>query len=435
MRSTGPLSDVAPPAQARGSGILRALRSRNYRLYFGGQGVSLIGTWMQSVALSWLVYRLTGSGILLGVVGFAGQIPVLFLGPLAGVLADRVPLRRLLVITQSVAAAQALVLAALTLGHVITPALIIALSFVLGLVNAFDMPSRQAFVVQMIEDPADLGNAIALNSLLVNGARLVGPALAGVLIAELGEGICFLLNGTSYLAVIVALLAMEISARPPTRTSQTVWKDLREGFGYAFGFPPIRDVLGALALSSLMGMSFVTIMPVFASEVLGGGSRTLGLLLGATGLGAMAAGAVLAARRTVRGLGRIIVVGTAMFGGALFVEGFLRTVALAVPLMAIIGIGMMLQIASSNTILQTLVDDDKRGRVMSLYAMAFLGMTPFGSLIAGTLTETLGASQSLRISGACCLIGAIVFALRLPAIRRFARPIYVRKGIIPSVEG
>ena len=333
------------------------------------------------------------------------------------------------------AAAQAFVLAALTLSHLVTPGVIIALSFVLGLVNAFDMPGRQAFVIQMIEDPADLGNAIALNSLLVNGARLVGPALAGVLIAELGEGVCFALNGASYLAVIIALLAMRIVKRSSARVSQTVLKDLREGFAYAFGFPPIRDVLGALALSSLMGMSFVTVMPVFAGEVLGGSSRTLGLLLGATGLGAVSAGTVLAARRTVRGLGRVIAAGAAVFGAALCAEGFVHTVTPAVLVMAVVGLGMMLQIASSNTILQTLVDDDKRGRVMSLYAMAFLGMTPFGSLIAGALAETIGVQPALRISGLCCLIGGIIFALRLPVLRRLSRPIYVRKGIIPGVEG
>jgi MFS family permease len=409
---------------------MRALSSRNYRLFFGGQGISLVGTWMQSVAVSWLVYRLTGSALLLGVLGFAGQIPVLVLAPFAGVIADRVPLRRLLVATQVASLLQATGLAVCTLtGHISWPGIVV-LSALLGVINAFDMPVRQAFVIQMVESPADLPSAIALNSFLVNGARLVGPPVAGLLIAVLGEGVCFALNAVSYIGVIVALLAMRLGPPRAARPHASVWNELRDGFGYAFGFTPIRDILGLLALSSLVGMSYGTVMPVFAREVLGGGARTLGFLLGAAGLGALLAAAVLAARNTVLGLGRIIVLGLAAFGLALVVGAQMRNTVAAMALMLFVGFGMMLHIASSNTILQTLVDDDKRGRVMSLYAMAFIGMTPFGSLLAGALMHVLGAPGALEIGGVCCVGGALAFALRLPALRRVARPVYVRKGIL-----
>jgi MFS family permease len=411
------------------------LRARNYRLFFLGQGISLVGTWMQSVALSWLVYRLTGSGLMLGLVGFAGQIPVLVLAPLAGVLADRWRLRRVLVITQSLALAQATVLAVLTLTGQIGPGLILALSAVLGIVNAFDMPTRQAFVVQMIEDPADLGNAIALNSFLVNGARLVGPSLAGVLIAAIGEGPCFSLNAISYVAVIAALLAMRLVPRAAVRAARPVLADLHEGLRYALGFPPIRDILALLALSSLLGMSYSTVMPMFARDVLGGGARTMGFLLGATGLGALIAALFLASRPTVVGLGRIIAQGAGLFGLGLMLVSLVRHVTPGLPLMLLVGMGMMLQIASSNTILQTIVDDDKRGRVMSLYTMAFLGMTPFGSLLAGSLAQTLGAAHALQVGGACCLLGGVLFAFRLPALRPLVRPIYVRKGVLAPASG
>jgi MFS family permease len=369
---------------------------------------------------------------LLGVVGFAGQIPVFVLAPLAGVLADRWPLRRVLVITQTLALLQASVLAALTLKGLISPAAIIVLSAWLGLVNAFDMPVRQAFVIQMLEDPADLGNAIALNSSLVNGARLVGPTLAGLLIAAIGEGQCFLLNAISYIAVIAALLAMRLAPRHAPRAARAVLAELREGFGYAFGFPPIRDVLGLLTLSSLMGMSYATIMPMFVRDILGGDARTLGVLVGATGLGALLAAGFLATRRSVIGLGRTIALGAGLFGAGLCVAAAVRNVWLALPFIVLIGLGMMLQIASSNTVLQTIVDDDKRGRVMSLYTMAFIGMTPFGSLLAGILANGLGAPFALRVGGAGCMLGALVFAARLPALRRAARPISCARGSSPN---
>lgn len=415
-------------------GLVRALRSRNYRLFFAGQGISLVGTWMQMVAVGWLVYRLTNSTVLLGLTGFAGQIPVLLLAPLGGVVADQWPLRRLLVITQTLSLVQALLLAGLTLSGIVSPAAIITLSAFLGIVNALDMPVRQAFVVEMLADPADLGNAIALNSLLVNGARLVGPALAGVLIAALGEGLCFLLNGISYIAVIAALLAMRVPARPARGAIRPIVAELAEGFRYALGFPPIRDVLGLLAVVSLMGMSYATIMPAFVRDVLHGDSRVYGLLLGTTGLGALVGATLLAARRSARGLGRTIAAGAMLFGGGLCIVAVFRTIALAAVLLPIVGLGMMLQIVASNTVLQILVDDDKRGRVMSLYAMAFLGMTPFGSLLVGGLAHSLGTPLALQIGGVCCLLGGLVFAGRLPALRPLARAIYLRKGLITQED-
>jgi len=415
-------------------GLVRALRSRNYRLFAAGQGISLIGTWMQMVAVGWLVYRLTNSPLVLGLTGFAGQIPVLLLAPLGGVVADQWPLRRLLVITQTLCLVQALLLAGLTLSGTISPAAIIALSAFLGIINALDMPVRQAFVVEMLADPADLGNAIALNSLLVNGARLVGPALAGVLIAALGEGLCFLLNGISYIAVIAALLAMRVPVRPARGAIRPIVAELAEGFRYALGFPPIRDVLGLLAVSSLLGMSYATIMPAFVRDVLHGDSRVYGLLLGTTGLGALVGGTLLAARRGARGLGRTIAAGAVLFGGGLCIVAVFRTISLAALLLPIVGLGMMLQIVASNTVLQILVDDDKRGRVMSLYAMAFLGMTPFGSLLVGGLAHSLGTPLALQIGGACCLLAGLVFAGRLPALRPLARAIYLRKGLMTQDE-
>lgn len=433
------IPSVEPAGRPRGSSgpawMLRALRNRNYRLFFGGQGVSLIGTWMQSIALNWLVYRLTGSALLLGAVAFAGQIPVLLLAPLAGVLADRWDLRRLLVLTQSLALFQAAVLALLTLTNLVAVWQIMVLSAFIGVVNAFDMPARQAFVVEMVERTEDLGNAIALNSFLMNGARLIGPSLAGLLIAAVGEGVCFLINALSYVAVIVSLLIMVVPARAAKHQGASLVRGLRDGFSYAFGFAPIRTVLLLLAVSSLMGMSYSTIMPLFAAEILGGGPRTLGFLLGATGLGAVVGALYLASRATVIGLGRIISFGAGLFGLGLIAVAASATLWVTLPLMFFVGLGLMLQIASSNTLIQTIVDDDKRGRVMSIYAMAFLGMTPFGSLMAGSLAHVLGASSTLMIGGVCCTLGAGLFALRLPALRPLVRPIYIRKGIIRESEG
>jgi len=410
----------------------RALRHRNYKLFFFGQGMSLIGTWMQRIALGWLVYRLTGSEMLLGVVGFAGQIPTFLIAPFAGVLADRTDRRKLLVVTQVLAMLQAFVLAGLTLGGAVATGHIIVLSAVLGVINAFDIPIRQSFVVEMLESRQDLPNAIALNSFLVNGARLVGPSLAGLLIAGVGEGICFLLNGMTFLAVIAALLAMRLN--PVTRHAgkSHVLHNLREGLVYAFHVVPIRAILLLLATISLLGTSYSVLMPVFAKDILHGGPKTLGFLMAAGGIGAIAGAVFLASRKTVRGLGRVVALAAALFGAALIAFSYSRNLYLSLGLMAVAGFGMMVQFASSNSLIQTIVDDDKRGRVMSLYVMALMGMGPFGSLLAGWLAGVLGPPAAVAIGGAGCIVAAGLFATRLPLLGRLVHPTYIKLGLVPS---
>jgi MFS family permease len=413
--------------------ILRALQHRNYRLFFGGQSISLIGTWLTRVATSWLVYRLTDSALLLGVVGFAGQIPTFLLAPFAGVLVDRWNRHRILVITQTLSMIQSFLLAILALTGVITVWYIIILNVFQGLVNAFDTPARQSFVVEMVEDKKDLANAIALNSSMFNSARLLGPAVAGVLIATVGEGICFLIDGISYLAVIASLLAMTITVRKAEKTVPYVLHGLREGFSYAFGFAPIRAILLFLALVSLMGMPYTVLMPVMAKDVLHGDAHTLGFLTAASGMGALTGAVYLASRKSILGLGKIIALAGSGFGLGLLAFSFSRLLWLSLLLMLLTGFGMMVQMASSNTVLQTIVDDDKRGRVMSFYAMAFLGMAPFGSLFAGGLASKIGAPPTIMIGGIACIFGAMMYARKLPSLREKVRPIYVRMGIIPEV--
>jgi MFS family permease len=426
--------NVAGSGGSRVATIARALRSRNYRLFFFGQGISLTGTWMQRVALSWLVYRLTGSEALLGIVAFAGQIPTFLLASFAGVLADRWNVHRAIVVTQVLALIQALVLAVLTLTGTITPWHIVALSVALGLINAFDIPLRQTFVVEMIEQPEDLPNAIALNSFLVNGARLVGPSVAGLLIAIVGEAVCFLINGLSYIPVILALLAMTVvpKRKPPALTH--VLGGLAEGFSYAFGFPPIRAVLLLLATVSLVGMPYAVLLPVFAKDILHGTSNTFGLLMGASGLGAITGALVLAGRRSVVGLGGTMARAAIVFGAGLIAFSLSHWMWLSLTLMAVTGFGMMLQLASCNTVLQTIVDDDKRGRVMSMYTMAFMGTFPFGSLLAGFVAQSIGAPTTLMIGGGLCVAAAGVFLTELPELRKLVRPIYERKGIMPAIS-
>jgi MFS family permease len=410
----------------------RALHHRNFRLFFAGQSISLIGTWMTRVATSWLVYRLTGSALLLGTVGFAGQIPTFLLAPFAGVWVDRLDRRKLLVWTQALAALQSLALAALTLARVINIHEIIWLSALQGLINAFDMPGRQAFLVQMVEDKQDLGNAIALNSSMVNMARLVGPALAGFVIAAAGEGYCFAIDGASYLAVIASLLMMRVTVAPPRRALTSMFEQLKEGWTYVSGFRPIRTILLLFALISLMGMPFMVLMPIFASNVLHGGPHTLGFLLGASGVGALISAVSLALRKTVRGLTTMIQISAALFGLALICFGLSRILPLSIFLMLIVGFGMMQGLAASNTVIQTLVPEDMRGRVMSYYTMAFVGMAPFGSLLAGGLAHRLGAPHAVMITGAFCVAGAVWFTTQLKSIRQIMRPIYVEMGIIRS---
>jgi MFS family permease len=408
----------------------RALSHRNYRLFFGGQGISLIGTWMQQIAMNWLVYRLTHSALLLGLVGFSSRIPTFVFASFAGVMADRWNRHRALVVTQTLSTVQALILAALVLTGTISIWHVILLSFSLGFINAFDIPIRQSFVVDMVERREDLGNAIALNSSLVNGARLVGPSIAGMLMATFGEGICFLLNGISFLAVIVALLAMRI--KQPDRSEKqnpNVLRGLQEGFSYAFGFAPIRSILLLLALVSLMGMPYMVLMPIFAGKILHGGPQAFGFLLGASGSGALIGALYLASRRSVLGLGRIIVIASGLFGIGLIVFSLSRVFWLSLLSMLLTGFGMMVQMASSNTVLQTIVEEDKRGRVMSFYTMAFMGMVPFGSLLAGSLANMIGAPNTVMVGGIACIFGSALFAKKLATLREMVRPIYIEKGI------
>jgi MFS family permease len=425
----------SPAPQAGGLGFMvRALHHRNYKLYFTGQSISLIGTWMTRIATSWLVYRLTGSALLLGLVGFAGQIPSFLLAPFAGVLIDRWNRHRLLVVTQTLAMIQSAALAVLTLTGVINIWHVLALSLFQGLINAFDMPARQSFVIEMVEKREDLPNAIALNSSMVNAARLLGPSIGGVIIAAVGEGWCFTIDAVSYLAVIASLLAMRLAAKPAVKARETrLLQELRDGWSYVAGSPPIRSILLLLALVSLVGMPYTVLMPVFASTVLHGGPHTLGFLMAATGVGALCGALFLAQRRTVLGLGRVIPFMSALFGAGLIGFSLSHVLWLSLILLLFTGIGFMVQMSASNTLLQTLVSDDKRGRVMSYYTMAIMGITPFGSLLAGTLAHRLGAPHTLLIGGCGCLVAAAWFASRLPSLRERVRPIYIEKGILPAM--
>jgi MFS family permease len=426
------------PEKRRRSGanwrlVLRALRHRNYRLFFGGQGISLVGTWMTRVATAWLVYRLTGSAFLLGLVSFSGQIPILVLGPLAGVWVDRLNRRRLLVVTQVLSMLESFGLAGLALTGIITVREIILLNLFQGAVNAFDMPARQAFVIEMVENQADLGNAIALNSSLVNAARLIGPSIAGLVIAAVGEGYCFLIDGLSYLAVIASLLAMTLRGRSTEHLDQNVLSQLHDGWNYLRGFRPIWSILLLLALVSLVGMPYTTLMPIFAGRILHGGAHILGFLMAASGVGALVGAVALAVRRSVLGLGRVIPMTAAGFGASLMAFALSRQLWLSLLLLVVTGFSFMQQMASSNTILQTIVEDDKRGRVMSFYSIAFQGVAPFGSLIAGATASRIGAPRTLMFGGAICIAGAALFAWQLPVLRRLIRPTYAQIGIIPEL--
>ncbi len=414
--------------------MVRALAYRNYRLFFGGQIVSLIGSWITITATSWLVYRLTGSTLLLGVVGFAGQFPGFVIGPFAGAFVDRWDRHKLLVATQAASMAQSFALAALTLtGHITVPA-IIWLNAFQGVVNAFDMPGRQAFLVNMIDDREDLANAIALNSSMFNGARLIGPSIAGLIIAGAGEGWCFLIDGFSYFAVLIALLLMrDVRQVRKAQEKLGVIAQFLEGLRYVWHFRPIRSLMTLLALVSLLAVPFSVLMPVFADDILGGGPHALGLLMTATGCGALTGALWLASRKTVLGLGRAILYATLIFGTGLAAFSFSRTLWLSVPCLVIAGFGMMVQFASSNTVIQTIVDDEKRGRVMSFYTMCFLGTAPFGSLVAGVVSSRIGAPHTVLLSSACCLTAGAWFSRELPEIRKLVRPLYVRMGILPEV--
>jgi len=405
--------------------MLRALKYRNYRLFFGGQIVSLTGTWITTTATSWLVYRITGSALLLGVVGFASQFPAFLLTPFAGIFVDRWNRHRLLIATQTLSMLTSFVLAALTLtGTINIPSLLIV-SVAQGLVNAFDMPTRQAFVVTLIEDKNDLGNAIALNSSMFNAARLLGPTVAGAIIAASNEGWCYFIDGISYLAVLAALLAMRVNAAP-LKTGPTLGpiEQFKEGWSYAFNHGAIRSIIMLIALVCLLGYPYVVLMPIFAATVLHGGPHTLGFLMTASGCGALLGALYLAGRRSTAGLGQLIPAAGGVFGFGLMAFAFSRVIWLSSVLMVITGFGSMVQVASSNTLLQTIVEDEKRGRVMSFFLMAYFGTTPFGSLIAGSLSDRFSAPITLALGGACCVVGSIWFATTLSSIEHQIRPTY-----------
>jgi MFS family permease len=420
------------PQTKRKRSLLPALKSRNYRLFFAGQGISLIGSWMTQIATVWLVYDLTKSPLMLGLVGFSSQIPSFFLAPIGGVFVDRFSRHRTLIGTQILAMIQSLALAALALTGVIQVWHIIALSLFQGLINAVDAPARQAFAVELVEHPDDLANAIAINSTMFNGARLIGPAIGGILIAAVGAAYCFLIDGLSYIAVISALLAMEIKPRIITVSKANPLQRIKEGFDYAFGFPPIRAILLLSALISFFGMQYTVLVPIFAEEILGGDAQTLGFLMAASGVGALTSGIYLATRQTVVGLGRLISIAPSVLGMGLLAFSLSRFLPLSLMAMALVGVGTIIQIAGSNTVLQTIIEEDKRGRVMSLYTMSFLGMIPFGNLLGGALARQIGAPNTLTVDGIICILGAIYFARQLPALRQMVHPIYERKGILKA---
>ncbi|MGH7436764.1 MAG: MFS transporter [Polyangiaceae bacterium] len=403
---TGP----TPPGNTAGGRIGRALRHRNYRLFFTGQSISLVGTWLTKVATAWLVYRLTGSAWLLGVVGFAGQIPTFLLAPLAGVLVDRWDRYRVLLATQTLAMVQSALLAALALGGVIQVWHVVALNILQGLIDAFDMPARQSMIVRMVDDRADLPNAIALNSSIVNGGRLLGPAIAGLLIAAVGEGWCFFIDALSYAAVLTSLLMMRVDAAPPAPRTAHVLGEMADGFRYVRDAPSIRGLLVLLAVSGVAGRPFAVLLPVIAHEVMHGGAGTLGFLQAAAGLGALAGALYLAWRTSVRGLGRVVVIAAAAFGVGLVAFSRAHVLWLATPLLLLAGTGMMVQTAASNTIIQTIVAEDKRGRVMSILAMSLFGTVPLGSLAAGALATRIGAENTILVGGTVCILAAGLFA-------------------------
>jgi MFS family permease len=408
-------------------GFARALRKRNYRLFFGGQLVSLVGTWMQAIAQSWLVYRLTKSELLLGLVGFSSQFPVFLFGPLGGVVADRVHRRRVLIFTQTSAMLLAFVLSALTLWGEVRVYQVFMLAALLGVVNAFDIPARQTFVVDMV-GKEDLVNAIALNSSMVNGARIVGPALAGIVVAAVGEGWCFFANGVSYVGVIAGLIAMTNLPPARTKSGRSARSELAEGFRFVATTPPIRALLLMLGLVSLMGMPYVVLMPVFADRILHGDARTLGLLTGSSGLGALIGALSLAGRKGIQGLGRWVAIAGAGFGASLCAFAVSRSIWLSVATLLPVGFAMMVQMAGTNTLIQTMSPDAMRGRIMAAYTMMFMGMGPFGALLAGALAQRIGAPWTVAVGGIACMVGAAIFALRLPTLRAAARALAEAKA-------
>jgi MFS family permease len=407
---------------------LRALHSRNYRLFVAGQVISLVGTWMQSVAQSWLIYRLTGSAALLGLIGFAGQIPIFVLAPLGGVIADRLNRHRVLIATQGTMMVLAFILAALTLGGVVHQWHIFFLATLLGIANAFDIPTRQAFLAETVSRE-NIVNAIALNSSLLNGARIVGPAIAGLVVAAFGEGWCFLLNAISYIAVIGALLMMDVSIAPHPHAHVSAWESIVEGFAYSWNAKPVRALLLLLGLVSLMGMPYSVLMPIIAAGVLHGGPNAYGLLMSASGVGALAGAVLLTFRRHIRGLGRWVAISAVSFGISLIAFSFSRVLWLSALLLVPAGFFMMVEMAASNTLIQSMIPNRLRGRVMSVYSMMFMGMAPVGALVAGALAAPLGAAATVALGGAICTAGGVLFGVGLPRLRGPARELIIAQQL------
>jgi len=414
-------------AQIALSATLRALRHRNFQLFFAGQLISLIGTWMQTMAQAWLVYRLTGSSLLLGSVGFASQFPVFLVAPLGGIVADRHNRQRVVIATQTASMILAFILAALTLTGTVRVWHIFVLAALLGVVNAFDIPGRQSFLVDMV-GKEDLMNAIALNSSMFNGARIIGPAIAGILVARIGEGWCFFVNGVSYIAVIAGLFMMRVTPFL-RRTEASPLAHMIEGFRFVRHTAPIRAILLLLGLVSLVAMPYTVLMPIFADKVLHGGARGLGVLMGATGIGALLGALTLAARTGVHGLGRWVAFSCAGFGISLILFSFSRNFWLSAALLLPVGFGMMLQMSSSNTLIQAMVPDQLRGRVMAVYSMMFMGMAPFGAFFAGALADRLGAPVTVAMGAIAAVGGAALFYLNLPRIRVEARQLLVAQAM------
>ena len=430
--SADPINGAEPESGGRGGGMLRALRHRNYQLFFSGQLISLIGTWMQSVAESWLIYRLTGSSVLLGFIGFSAQIPVFLLAPVGGLVADRFNRHRILLVTQTSAMLLVSALAMVTLLGRVETWHIFTLAALLGVVNAFDIPARQSFVVEMV-GKEDLVNAIALNSSMFNGARMVGPAVAGILVGAIGEGWCFFANAVSYIAVLTGLLLMNVVPRLRQPEPGSAVVRMKEGFGFVWRTRPVRALILLLGVVSLMGMPYAVLMPIFANRILHGGPSSLGLLMGATGVGALAGALTLAARRGVSGLGSWISYAAAGFGGGLILFSFSRSFWLSALLLIPVGFSMMVQMASSNTLVQMMVPDHLRGRVMAVYSMMFMGMAPLGALMAGLLADRLGAPATVALGGSVCIVGSIIFRRYLPGLRGEARRLIVAQSMAAGV--
>ncbi len=409
---------------------LRAFRSKNFRIFYAGQGLSLLGNWLQTVAMSWLVYRVTGSALLLGVTAGAQQLPILFLSPIAGVWADRVNRRRLLMLIQSLAFVQALTLALLTFSDMVRVPHLIALALFLGIITAFETPTRQAFLLELIEHREDLPNAIALQSLLFQSTRFVGPSVAGLVLAVLGEAWCFLVNALCYLAIIVTYAVVRVKPRERPDTRIGWWRQLASGIKYAFGFTGSRRLLLLLMVMGFFTAPWSSLMPIFAAETFSGDSRTFGFLIGAVGLGAILGTFALAARSSVRGLGRVVAAATVMAGVALAGFSLSGTLWLSLTFLGVFGAGLVVTAASVNTILQTVADEDKRARVISMYVMCFLGFAPIGNFTAGALAEVIGAHRTLLGCGLIVVLAGGTFALGLKSWARAIRPVYVKQGII-----